>query len=89
SSKSDIVLCHHERYDGTGYPAGLSGKKIPLESRILAVADAYDAMTTDRPFRKAKSPQLAIEEMEQLSGAQFDPDLVEIFKVVLTRRGEI
>lgn len=89
SAKSDVVLHHHERYDGTGYPAGLRGENIPLEARILAVADAYDAMITDRPFRPAKTSQQAVEEMEQSSGTQFDPRLVKIFKTVLTKRREL
>ncbi|MCL4441479.1 MAG: HD-GYP domain-containing protein [Firmicutes bacterium] len=89
SSKSDIVLYHHERYDGTGYPAGLTGQNIPLESRILAIADAYDAMITNRPFRRAKTSLQALEEMQQLVGTQFDPVLMETFIAVLKKRGEI
>lgn len=89
SSKSDIVLHHHERYDGTGYPDGLRGEEIPLESRIIAVVDAYDAMTTDRPFRPAQKPQQALEEMARLSGTQFDPKIVELFHTVMRRRGEL
>lgn len=89
SYKSDIVLYHHEKYDGSGYPAGLNGEEIPLESRIIAVADAYNAMITERPFRLAKTPEDAVEEMEHLSGEQFDPNIVKILKVILKRRGEI
>ncbi len=89
SSKSDVVLHHHERYDGSGYPAGLSGNNIPLESRILAVADTYDAMTTDRPFRAAKTPAQAMEEMERLSEVQFDPRVMKVFKTVIKKRGEL
>lgn len=89
SSKSDIVLYHHEKYNGTGYPAGLQGEEIPLESRMMAIADAYDAMTTDRPFRSAKTPQQAVEEMMRLAGRQFDPRLIDVFKTVLKRRGEL
>ncbi|PKM82349.1 MAG: hypothetical protein CVU89_04935 [Firmicutes bacterium HGW-Firmicutes-14] len=88
-SYSDTILYHHEHYDGTGYPAGLRGDEIPLLSRFLAVADAYDAMTTDRPFRPAKTPEQTVEEMERLAGSQFDPDLVEPFKKILKKRGEI
>jgi len=88
SSKSDIVLYHHERYDGSGYPAGLKGENIPLESRIMAAADAYNAMITDRPFRPAKTPEQAVAEMVRLAGIQFDPEVVEKFKTVLKRRGE-
>lgn len=70
---------HHERWDGKGYPEGISGEEIPLTSRILAVADTYDAMTTDRSYRKALSHQTAVEEIERCSGSQFDPLIVEVF----------
>ena len=89
SSKAPVVLYHHERFDGTGYPSGLQGENIPLESRFLALADAYDAMTTDRPFRNAKRALRAVEEIEILAGKQFDPNLIEKFKNVLRKRGEI
>lgn len=89
SSKAPFVMHHHERYDGTGYPAGLKGENIPLVSRLLALADAYDAMTTDRPFRGARTPEQAVAEIEQLAGTQFDPNLIGKFKKVLYRRGEI
>jgi diguanylate cyclase (GGDEF)-like protein/putative nucleotidyltransferase with HDIG domain len=80
----DLVNClpairhHHEHYDGRGYPAGLRGGKIPLEARVLAVADAYDAMTSPRPYRKQLSSEKAIEELKRCAGTQFDPQLVEI-----------
>lgn len=73
------VLHHHERWDGTGYPYGLGGHEIPLEARILAVADAYDAMTSDRPYRKACSHDEALAEVERCSGTQFDPLIAETF----------
>ena len=73
------VRHHHERFDGHGYPAGLSGKDIPLLSRIIAIADSFDAMISDRNYRKAISPEQALEEIKRCSGTQFDPDLVEIF----------
>ena len=73
----DCVLHHHERWDGTGYPYGLGGHEIPLEARILAVADAYDAMTSDRPYRKARSHDEALAEVERCSGTQFDPQVAE------------
>ena len=89
SQKSEIVRHHHERYDGTGYPDGLSGGAIPLASRILAIADAYDAMITDRPFRSAKTHLEALRELEEQAGRQFDPALVEQFETVLKRLGEL
>jgi putative nucleotidyltransferase with HDIG domain len=78
-SALDCVLHHHERWDGAGYPYALSGDEIPLEARILAVADAYDAMTTDRPYRTAISHDEAIAEVERCAGAQFDPAIAEAF----------
>lgn len=71
------VLHHHERMNGTGYPRGLQGDEIPLEARILAVADAYDAMTHDRPHRSAMSPYLAMQELCRCTPAGFDADCVE------------
>ena len=76
---ADYILCHHERWDGAGYPQGLKGEEIPLLSRILAIADAYDAMTADRPYRKAMTEKAAIEEIRKCSGTQFDPNIAEIF----------
>jgi len=73
------VLHHHERWDGTGYPDGLKGEDIPLLARIIAVADAYDAMTTDRPYRKALSKEDAVKEIIRCSGTQFDPGVTEVF----------
>lgn len=73
------VRHHHERYDGHGYPSGLSGKDIPLQARIIAIADAFDAMTSHRNYRSALSPERALEELRQCAGDQFDPELVEIF----------
>jgi HD-GYP domain-containing protein (c-di-GMP phosphodiesterase class II) len=70
---------HHERYDGRGYPDGLAGRAIPLDARILAVADAYDAMTSDRSYRPALEHREAIERLQQDSGTQFDPDCVRAF----------
>jgi putative nucleotidyltransferase with HDIG domain len=71
------VLHHHERWDGRGYPYGLGGHEIPLEARILAVADAYDAMTSDRPYRSARTHDEALAEVERCSGTQFDPQVAE------------
>jgi HD-GYP domain-containing protein (c-di-GMP phosphodiesterase class II) len=76
------MLHHHERYDGKGYPGGLKGKEIPLEARIIAVADTFDAMTSNRAYRPGKSPAEALEEMERVAGSQLDPELVEVFKEV-------
>ncbi len=74
-----IIKHHHERYDGTGYPDGLSGKEIPLGSRIIALADAYDAMSSDRPYRNALSFEQCIAEIASQSGKQFDPAIAEAF----------
>jgi HD-GYP domain-containing protein (c-di-GMP phosphodiesterase class II) len=78
------MLHHHERYDGKGYPHGLKGKKIPLEARIIAVADTFDAITSSRAYRPAKTPEEALKEIEKVAGTQLDPDLVEVFKEVFT-----
>jgi HD-GYP domain-containing protein (c-di-GMP phosphodiesterase class II) len=69
---------HHENYDGTGYPDGVSGRAIPIAARIIMVADTLDAMTTDRPYRKALSFERTMEEFHKFSGKQFDPVLVDI-----------
>jgi HD-GYP domain-containing protein (c-di-GMP phosphodiesterase class II) len=73
------VRGHHERVDGAGYPDGLAGDRIPLESRILAVADTYEAMTADRPYRGAMDPAAARAELERCAGTQFDRDVVAAF----------
>ncbi|MCK4368174.1 MAG: diguanylate cyclase [Dehalococcoidales bacterium] len=73
------ILHHHERYDGKGYPSGLKGDNIPLEGRILAIADAYDAMTSPRPYREQLSSQQALNELKRCAGTQFDPELVDVF----------
>lgn len=73
------VLAHHERIDGGGYPHGLRGDEIPLEARILTVADAFDAMRTNRPYRGAFSEREAIEELRRAAGTQFDRRVVETF----------
>jgi len=79
------VLHHHERYDGKGYPAGLKAEVIPLQARILCVADSYDAMTADRPYRTASGRDYAISELKRGSGTQFDPELIPVFLKVLNR----
>jgi diguanylate cyclase (GGDEF)-like protein/PAS domain S-box-containing protein len=76
---AEFILKHHEWWNGSGYPLKLEGENIPLECRILALADAYDAMTSDRPYRKAMSHEDAINEIRKCSGVQFDPELVPIF----------
>lgn len=74
------ILHHHERYDGGGYPAGLKGNDIPLDARIIAVADAYDAMTSERPYRRVKMTcEQALAELTRCAGKQFDPRVVEVF----------
>jgi len=75
----DIVLYHHERWDGKGYPLGLSGENIPFYARIFSVIDALDAITTDRPYRKAQSFTKALQEIRRCSGTQFDPEVVKAF----------
>jgi putative nucleotidyltransferase with HDIG domain len=73
------ILHHHEHFDGNGYPSGLQGEDIPMEARILSIADTYDAITSLRPYRDRLPPQQAIDELQRCSGSQFDPELVEIF----------
>jgi HD-GYP domain-containing protein (c-di-GMP phosphodiesterase class II) len=75
----DVVRCHHERFDGTGYPDGLEGEEIPLVARIFSVVDAFDAMTNDRPYRAARPPEAALEELVRCSGTQFDPRVIDVF----------
>ena len=79
SDVQGIVLRHHEHYDGSGYPGQLSGEDIPLEARIIAVADAFDAMTTDRPYRRARDPEQAKDVLRKAAGLQFDPKIVKAF----------
>jgi len=75
----EIVRHHHERYDGSGYPNGVNGEQIPLGARILAVADTYDAMTSERPYREAMSDEAAYAEIERGRGTQFDPEVADVF----------
>lgn len=85
-----IVLLHHEKWDGTGYPRGLKANKIPLEARIIAVADAFDAMTKDRTYRNGLSMHEAVEELKKHAGTQFDPKVVDLFihKVLPMEKGD-
>ncbi|MBK5263027.1 MAG: HD domain-containing protein, partial [Peptostreptococcaceae bacterium] len=76
---ADDILEHHERWDGKGYPRGLKGKEISLQARIIAVADSYDAMTTNRIYGKALSEEEATDEIRRCSGTQFDPEVARIF----------
>jgi diguanylate cyclase (GGDEF)-like protein/PAS domain S-box-containing protein len=80
-----LILRHHEWWNGKGYPLGVKGKDIPVECRVLAVAEAYDAMTHERPFRKARSRAEAIEELKACSGTQFDPDVVKAFVAMMEK----
>ncbi len=74
-----IVLCHHERFDGRGYPAGLAGDRIPLGARIFALADTLDAMTSDRVYRRGRTFEEALREIDRAGGYQFDPAIVDVF----------
>ena len=74
-----MIRNHHERYDGSGYPDGLVGEAIPLEARIVAMPDAFDAMINERPHRRALRVDEVIDEMEKGKGKQFDPHILEIF----------
>ena len=78
-----VIYAHHERYNGKGYPARLKGEKIPLGARILAVADTFAAMTSDRAYRKGLSKEMAIEELKRVAGTQLDPELVKVFVEML------
>lgn len=78
-----IALCHHEKWDGSGYPAGLKGEQIPLVARIAALADVFDALTTERPYKKAWSIEDALRHIESQAGSHFDPALIAPFKQVL------
>ncbi|MFO7952978.1 MAG: PAS domain S-box protein [Bacillota bacterium] len=83
SGIADLILKHHENWDGSGYPLGLKGEEIPIECRILAVTDAYDAMTNDRPYRQAMPPEEAMNELRASANHQFDPALVDEFISIL------
>ncbi len=82
------VRHHHERFDGTGYPDRLAGEEIPIGGRLVAVADAFDAMTSERPYHKAQPPAEAIAELQAMAGRQFDPEIVRVF-VEAYNAGEI
>ena len=84
-----ILLYHHEKFNGTGYPFGLAGGNIPLEARIFTIVDAYDAMTQDRPYRDAMSHFEAMEEIRRHDGTQFDPDVVAAFEQLMATRADL
>jgi putative nucleotidyltransferase with HDIG domain len=79
----DIPYCHHEKWDGTGYPRGLKGKEIPLTARLFAIVDSWDALTSDRPYRPAWSKEEALAYMREESGKQFDPQVVDLFLKII------
>src|SRR5262249_9820167 len=81
----ELVLSHQERYDGSGYPRGLKGEEICIGARIFAVVDAFDCITSDRPYRKAQSYAIARQEICRNSGTQFDPQVVEVFLTIEDR----
>jgi len=83
----DVAIAHHERWDGMGYPKGVSGRDIPIEGRITAIADTYDAMTSDRPYRRAMPHEAAMAEIKKSAGTQLDPDLVELFVAMVGEYG--
>lgn len=78
-----IILHHHENYDGTGYPIGISGTAIPIGARVIRVADTFDAMTSNRPYRKALSHEEAIQEIQKFKGSQFDPEIADTIRDAL------
>jgi putative nucleotidyltransferase with HDIG domain len=81
---SQIILCHHERYDGNGYPNKIKGEDIPLMSRIISVADSFDAMVSERPYKKSMSVSNAVEELKRCKWGQFDGNIVDIFASILS-----
>jgi putative nucleotidyltransferase with HDIG domain len=82
-----VALYHQEKFDGSGYPTGLKGKDIPLKARIVAVADAFEAMTSDRPYSKAMNIEEAVQELIRCKGTQFDPELVEVLLALIAEGG--
>jgi HD-GYP domain-containing protein (c-di-GMP phosphodiesterase class II) len=85
TTAAEIVRCHHEMFDGSGYPARLRGEEIPLPARAFSIVDAFDAMTTDRPYRAALGTDHAAAELARMAGTQFDPEVVEVFLPLIDR----
>lgn len=83
--EKEIIVHHHERYDGRGYPHGLKAQEIPLGARIMAVADSFDAMKSTRPYKKPLNKENIIRELKDNSGTQFDPTIVEVFLKIIER----
>ena len=83
----NLATYHHERWDGSGYPSGLKGEEIPLSARVMAVADVYDALISDRVYKKAIPPQEALEIIYSEAGTHFDPDIVRILRRYVQRNG--
>jgi putative nucleotidyltransferase with HDIG domain len=81
-SSMDIIYSHHERWDGSGYPRGLAAEEVPVGARIFAVVDTYDAITSDRPYRRSRTHQQAMEELDQVAGTQLDPHVVAAFRLL-------
>ena len=81
----DIPYCHHEKWDGSGYPRGLKGEQIPLAARIFAVVDVWDALSSDRPYRKAWQPEDVLGYIQDQAGKHFNPDVVELFFKLLNQ----
>jgi HD-GYP domain-containing protein (c-di-GMP phosphodiesterase class II) len=79
----DIPYCHHEKWDGSGYPRGLKGEQIPLGARIFSVVDVWDALTSDRPYRKAWPAKRALDFIREQKGIQFDPKVVDLFMILV------
>ncbi len=83
---NDLILIHHERWDGNGYPGFLKNEDIPLVVRIFSIADAYEAMVNDRPYKEKVSQREALEEIRNKAGTQFDPKLAEMFIELMEKR---
>lgn len=85
----DICFCHHERWDGAGYPSKLKGADIPLAARIVAIADTYDAITNDRPYRQGRPHEIAVKIITDMKGSQFDPYLIDVFLEIESQLKEV